>query len=99
MYRVALIGLVINTVSGTLLFMANPDAFYESNPFRIKIILLIVGITLMVRMSRRLFSSGASAQSAAAVNQSKLTAMISIIVWVGVIVAGRLIAYVDWKEF
>lgn len=99
MYRFALIGLVINAASGTLLFVANPDAFYESNPFRIKIILLIVGVTLMVRMSRRLFSAGASSQTVATVNQSKLTAAISILVWIGVIVSGRLIAYVDWKDF
>jgi len=99
MYRFALFGLLINAVSGTLLFVANPDAFFESNPFRIKVVLLIVGITLMLRMGRHLFGSGASSGSAAAVGPSKLTALISTVVWLGVIVSGRLIAYIDWKDF
>ncbi len=99
MYRFALLGLVINTVSGTLLFVANADAFYESNPFRIKIILLIIGITLMVMLSRRLFGSTDSVQNVVPTKQVKIMASISIVVWTGVIVAGRLIAYLDWKIF
>jgi len=99
MYRLALFGLLINAVSGTLLFVANPDAFFESNPFRIKVILLIVGITMMLRMGRRVFGSGVSADTAAAVAPSKLAALISTMVWLGVIISGRLIAYIDWKDF
>ena len=99
MYRFALLGLVINGVSGTMLFVANADAFFESNPFRIKIILLIIGITLMVMLSRRLFGSTDSVQNVVPTKQVKIMASISIVVWTGVIVAGRLIAYLDWKIF
>ena len=88
MYRFALLGLVINAVSGSLLFVANADAFYESNPFRIKIILLIVGITLMVKLSRRMFNSTDAAQNVVPTKQVKILAAVSVAVWTGVIVAG-----------
>ncbi|MEX2123525.1 MAG: hypothetical protein WD795_06500 [Woeseia sp.] len=95
LFRVALLGLLINVVSGTMLFMASANSFYESNPFRIKVILLITGGILLVLLSRRIFGPADSAQktSQAAV---KSIAALSIAVWIGVIVAGRLIAYWDF---
>ncbi len=99
MYKVALIGLVINVVSGSMLFVANADAFFESTPFMLKIILLIVGTTLLVMLSRRIFVPNDAAQDYAPTRQARLLALISSIAWVGVIVMGRLIAYWDWKDF
>lgn len=99
MYKVALIGLVINVVSGSMLFVANADAFFESTPFMLKIILLIVGTTLLVMLSRRIFVANDAAQDYAPTRQARLLALISSIAWVGVIVMGRLIAYWDWKDF
>lgn len=99
MFRFAMVGLVINLVSGLMLFVANADAFYESNPFRIKIILLIVGITLMVKMSGQFFDRTDSVEDMVPTKQVKTMAVISSVAWFGVIIAGRLIAYVDWKEF
>lgn len=99
MFRFAMVGLVINLVSGLMLFVANADAFYESNPFRIKIILLIVGITLMVKMSGQFFDRTDSVEDMVPTKQVKTMAVISSVAWFGVIIAGRLIAYIDWKEF
>jgi len=99
MFRFALVGLVINLVSGLMLFVANADAFFQSNPFRIKIILLIVGITLMVKMSGQFFDRTDSVEDMVPTKQVKTMAVISSVAWFGVIIAGRLIAYIDWKEF
>ena len=99
MYKIAYIGLVINVISGTMLFVANADAFYESTPFRLKIICLIVGTILLVMMSRRIFGPDSSMQDFSPPPRVKLLALLSSIVWIGVIVTGRLIAYWDWKEF
>jgi len=99
MYRFALIGLAINAVSGTLLFVGNPDAFYESNPFRIKVILLVVGITLMVKTARYFFGSAGSVGNSLFATHARMMAALSVVVWIGVIVAGRLIAYIDWKDY
>jgi Co/Zn/Cd efflux system component len=47
MFRVALIGLIINVISGTMLFMANANSLFGSNPFRVKIVLLAIGGVLL----------------------------------------------------
>ena len=99
MYKIAFVGVVINVLSGSMLFVANADAFYESTPFRLKIILLVVGTTLLVNLARRIFSSSDSAPEYVPTRQVKLLALVSSIVWIGVIVMGRLIAYWDWKDF
>ena len=99
MYKIAFVGVVINVLSGSMLFVANADAFYESTPFRLKIILLVVGTTLLVNLARRIFSSSDSAPEYVPTRQVKLLALVSSIVWIGVIVMGCLIAYWDWKDF
>lgn len=98
MFGVALVGLVINVVSGTMLFVANADAFYESNPFRIKIVLLVAGGLLLALLWRRIFGPEDSATRAAEMT-TQIIAGASIVTWLGVIVAGRLIAYWDWSYF
>lgn len=96
MYRFALFGVVINVISGLMLFVANADAFFVSTPFWIKISLLVVGITLMVKMARQMFDSVAGPADGGRI---RLLAQISTVAWLGVIVMGRLIAYWDWKDF
>lgn len=98
-YRVALVGLVINAISGTMLFVANPDAFWVSTPFWIKMSLLVVGIVLLVVMARRLFPPAGLVSGEAPEKRLRLMATVSSIAWLGVIVMGRLIAYWDWKDF
>lgn len=99
MYRVALVGLFINVVSGTMLFVANADAFFSSTPFRIKIIMLVIGITLLIKMARRIFSGAGLESDFEPSRKLKIMAAVSIVAWIGVIVAGRLIAYIDWQDF
>jgi Co/Zn/Cd efflux system component len=99
MFKVALLGLVVNVVSGTMLFVANADAFYESNPFRIKVVLLVTGSALLVVLARRVFGPTAAGRSDAIESSTRIMAAASVLVWLGVIVAGRLIAYWDWSYF
>ncbi|MEJ8566109.1 DUF6644 family protein [Elongatibacter sediminis] len=95
-YRVALIGLVINVISGTMLFVANASGFVESTPFWLKMAMLVVGITLLIMMKRRMFASGGVLEPGGGV---KAMAALSSVAWLGVIVMGRLIAYWDVQEF
>jgi hypothetical protein len=95
MFRFAMIGLVINVISGTMLFMASANSFFASNPFRVKIILLVIGAILLAKMPGRLFDRHGVVQANAFDTGAKLLAVIGIPVWLGVIVAGRLIAYLD----
>ena len=96
MFRVAMIGLVVNVISGTMLFMANANSFFESNPFRIKAILLVTGGILLAMMPRRLFAASAGTAGAEPFDgNAKGLAIAAILVWIGVVVSGRLIAYLD----
>lgn len=95
MFRFAMIGLVINVISGTMLFMANASSFFESNPFRVKFVLLVIGGVLLAMMPGRLFERGGAARPEPFGNGPKVLAAVAILVWLGVIVSGRLIAYLD----
>jgi len=91
MLKLALWGFALNVVSGSLLFIADADGFFESTPFRIKAILLAAGVTLIALTWRRTLHP--SEPASASVPAVRLIALASILVWIGVIVAGRLIAY------
>ena len=98
-YKIALVGLVINAISGTMLFVANPDAFFQSTPFWLKMASLAIGIILLVVTARRIFAPGALESGSAPAGNLRLLAAISSVAWLSVIVMGRLIAYWDWKDF
>lgn len=88
--KVALWGFVINFISGALLFTADATHFFFSWPFRIKVMLLIIGGTclwLVFKQLRQIDSSSGIG------TLGKAVPAIAIISWTGVIVAGRLIAY------
>jgi len=99
MFRIAWVGLVINVVSGTMLFVANADAFFESTPFWLKISLLVIAVTLLMMLSRRIPDADESAQDYVPTPQVRWIAFLSSLAFFGVIVFGRLIAYWDWKDF
>lgn len=91
--KLAFLGLILNLVSGLMLFVADATTHFANVAFRTKILLLIVGGVLMVMLSRRIFPAAGIDYDAAQTSATRLIAGISVIVWTGVIVAGRLIAY------
>ena len=95
MLKLALGGFLINVISGAMLFMADAAKFFASNPFRIKMVLLIAGGLLLGSLTRRVLGDSVAQRGASALRADKMIAAAAVLVWVGVIVAGRLIAYVD----
>lgn len=105
--KLAFAGLILNLISGLMLFVADAVSHFENTAFRIKILLLIAGGILMLMLSRRVFGGvfaqpapGTTSHAAAshAISQpasTRLIAALSVLVWTGVIVAGRLIAYAE----
>jgi len=95
LFRLAWIGLIFNTLSGTALFTSQATTFVESAPFLIKISAVLAGVVLGVLIQKRLKArvaewdeSGANIESSA-----KVLATLSLVCWIGAIFAGRLIAY------
>jgi len=77
-------GIVVVVVSGILTFLNTPVEYYNSTVFRIKVImLLLVAVNAWVLRARR-WQQGRKAVFARS---------LSLVLWAGVIVAGRMITY------
>ena len=91
----AWIGFAVNLISGLLLFSSQATIFVSNIPFLFKISCIIAGMVLagliQSRMRRQIQVSGET--STQGDESLKVLAIISIIVWLAAISAGRLIAY------
>jgi uncharacterized protein DUF6644 len=86
------LGFVVVFVTGLLLTWAEPLKLYRSPSFWIKMVLLVlVGVHALV------FHSGVYADTLkldeSVTGRAKLAAALSLLLWAGLIVSGRLIAY------
>jgi len=95
LYRLAWIGLIINTISGSALFTSQATTFVENVPFLIKISSVIAGVIFGIFIQRRLKVRAADWDNADTNIESSATALaaLSLVCWIGAIFAGRLIAY------
>lgn len=93
--KLALVGFALNLVSGVMLFVADASAHAANVAFLVKIALLITGGTLLIVLTRRLAPAAGGDAALLESDTTRLIAAVSVLVWVGVIVAGRLIAYVQ----
>jgi|ERR1700693_4106676 hypothetical protein len=87
-------GFVAMFASGGLLFVAQASKSYANPAFRIKMLLLVlVGVNPLIFHSTIYRSVEAWDAAPAAPWRARLTAVLSLILWSGIIVAGRAIAY------
>jgi len=89
-------GFALMVVSGSLLFYAIPVRTYLNIFFRIKIVLLVMaGVNAWVfqkTVYRRILE-----QDLAAPPGAKIAGAVSLFLWAGIVVAGRMIAY-NWFD-
>lgn len=89
---VAATGLVIAAVAGALLFMAKAADYANATFFRIKMALLVLALVnamwLTLRLRRRDETHGAPLDG-----QTRVSALASIALWLGIILCGRLVGY------
>ena len=95
LFRLAWIGLLVNTISGSALFTSQASTFVESAPFLIKISSVIAGVIVGIVIQRRLKLRAADGDIADTNIESSARALaaLSLVCWIGAIFAGRLIAY------
>ncbi len=92
--KFALIGFVINAISGILLFTSQAVTFVNSTPFLLKISCVAAGMVLAGIIQSRLRGELSESRGDVAISGStKLMALVSLLIWMAAIVAGRLIAY------
>ena len=99
LFGFAWFGFAMNAVSGTLLFIGEPRRLLLTPAFLIKLVLIIfAGFSLWFLMTAlrgadSLGTDGYPPRELAVTSRAKFAAIIPIVLWVGAIVAGRLIGY------
>jgi len=88
------IGFLIMVVTGSLLFTARATEAYASTYFRIKVGLLVLG-ALNVLIFHATIDRQREQWDAAATPppRARLAGLLSMILWFGIIAAGRIMAY------
>lgn len=87
-WHVALIGFVINLFSGTALFLGNAVELYYNWAFRIKLLLVVIGLIITWQLVR-----SCTKQTNYNGDGLRPLALLALLSWIGAIVAGRLIGY------
>jgi uncharacterized protein DUF6644 len=96
LFIVSWIGVALNFLSGVALFTADPAQFLYHPVFWIKIGLIIVGAVLVYVLWREVKPDEENLdENSEASARTKSIALISLVLWACVIVAGRLIAYIE----
>ena len=87
-------GFAVMIVTGVLLFCADPIAFYSTTVFKIKMIMLVLaGLNVLIfnaTIGRKIAEWDLSPTTPGG---AKLAAIVSLVLWVFIISAGRWIAY------
>src|ERR1043166_6148826 len=90
-FRAVAISLVVNVVTGVLLFMARATLWGTAFPFLIKILLVVASAATVLPLRSYVFSKHADEQ--AIDGKGRMLAIVSILAWAAAITSGRLLAY------
>jgi hypothetical protein len=92
LYRIIWAGFWIQVVSGILLLIAYPTKALTNPDFYIKLMLIGLAVAVMRMMHRRVFNDSSLSEPAMMLKGRSL-AVLSLVLWLGVVTAGRLLAY------
>lgn len=87
-------GIVANAVTGALLFVSDAEEFAANASFRVKLVLIALALANAVAF-HILFKRGAAGWDRLAMPPmgARVLAATSVLLWIGVITAGRMMAY------
>ena len=88
-------GFSVMFITGTFMFASEATKMYENDAFRLKMLLIVVAGLNAVVFERVTFRNVSNWDASARTpGLARAAACVSLVVWVGVIAAGRWIAYV-----
>ena len=90
-FRTVAISLLVNLVTGILLFLARATLWGTAFPFLLKILLVVASAATLLPIRTYVLQSGDAIGETSA--SAKRLAVISIAAWAAAITAGRLLAY------
>jgi predicted ferric reductase len=91
-FRAVAVSLIVNVVTGLLLFAQRATTLGTAVPFFIKICLVIASVATLMPLRSYVFRSDPEQREVS--GSARLLAIASILAWSGAITAGRLLAYV-----
>lgn len=86
------VGFWINLVTGLMLFAADATTKGSTRLFLFKLLLIVVAVIAAVAMKRSIY--GRQEASAPVAPSAKAYAVLSLVLWVAALTAGRMMAYV-----
>jgi hypothetical protein len=91
-------GFIMNAISGVLLFIGEPRRLLATPAFLVKMVLIVLAGFSLWALSRALYGDVAGAEAperspATITASAKIAAVFPVVLWLGAIVAGRLIGY------
>jgi len=90
----AIVSLPVLLITGIFLIIAEPARTLANDAFQLKMILLLTVLSIYRYLNQTVFSTSDVPNSSVQVSlTSKLLAALSILIWVGIVFAGRWIAY------
>lgn len=96
MFTLTWVGVALNFLSGIALLMSGPTQFLHHPVFWIKMGLMFTGVISVYFFWRQINLEGNSIQGMFGASfRVRLLAGLSLLVWLSVVVAGRLIAYIE----
>jgi len=90
-FRAVAVGLIVNLVTGALLFAQRATTWGTSIPFLIKMILVVASVATLVPLRSHLRLGDAQQREDS--GRARFLAIVSILAWTGAITVGRLLAY------
>jgi len=84
------IGLVVNLLTGVLLFIKNATTWGGAIPFFVKMLLVVVSVVLLLPVRKYTLANGGNLEAGGNV---RLLAVASILAWAAAVTAGRMLAY------
>jgi len=92
LFGIMWLGFAINAVSGMLLLIAYPTKALTNPVFYTKLTLIGFAVWIMTTLQSRVFNDS-TLNEAAMIGRGRALAKWSLAIWIGVITAGRLLAY------
>ncbi|HSC14356.1 MAG TPA: hypothetical protein VLI71_04525, partial [Gammaproteobacteria bacterium] len=91
--RTMWLGFGINLVSGLALLLAYPAKALTNWVFYFKMALVLIAVYVAARINRELTSPAGTGAAVAMTFDARRWAVVSLLLWAGAIVTGRLLAY------
>ena len=85
------VGLIVNLVTGVLLFIKNATTWGTAMPFLVKMALVVASVATILPIRKYVLNSGAGPSEVS--GHARLLAIASILAWTAAVTAGRLLAY------